>query len=227
MWYADLVILLPFVLVGLAEVIMAHALLPERHRRWITWSLPVLIFWGMYTDWLFAPLCAVILLYRLPRCRDIRATSSAFLWQIALPAALALTLFFLQLFWVLGPHFVPALLERFLVRSMDTTGAFPRHSMLWHVYSYFIADVGGLTIALTVLALVLLCIRPRIVSSPLKDFLFLLCAPSVLLLLLFRQHAAIHPYTPGDLPAVASAYITMTLNELPNCSGPYPRLVCS
>ena len=142
MWYADIVVLLPFVLVGLAEVIVAHALLPERHRRWITWSLPVLIFWGMYTDWLFVPLCAVILLYRLLRRRDIRATSSAFLWQIALPAALALTLFFLQLFWVLGPHFVPALLERFLVRSMDTPGEFHGLSMLWHVYGYFVASDG-------------------------------------------------------------------------------------
>lgn len=98
MWYADIVVLLPFVLVGLAEVILAHALLPERHRRWITWSLPVLIFWGMYTDWLFLPLCAMILLYRLLRRRDLRATSSAFLWQIALPAALALTLFFSSCF---------------------------------------------------------------------------------------------------------------------------------
>lgn len=196
MWYADIVVLLPFVLVGLAEVILAHALLPERHRRWITWSLPVLIFWGMYTDWLlFLLLCAMILLYRLLRRRDIRATSSAFLWQIALPAALALALFFLQLFWVLGPHFVPALLERFLVRSMDTTAAFHGHSMLWHVYGYFLADVGAPTIALTVLALVLLCIRPQIVSSPLKDFLVLLFAPSVVLLLIFRQHAAVHSFT--------------------------------
>src|SRR4030095_8441316 len=149
----------------------------------------------MYTDWLFLPLCAMILLYRLLRRRDIRATSSAFLWQIALPATLALTLFFLQLFWVLGPHFVPALLERFLVRSMDTTAAFHGHSMLWHVYGYFLADVGAPTIALTVLALVLLCIRPQIVSSPLKDFLVLLFAPSVVLLLIFRQHAAVHSFT--------------------------------
>jgi hypothetical protein len=87
------------------------------------------------------------------------------------------------------------LLERFLVRSMDTTAAFHGHSMLWHVYGYFIADVGGLTIALTVLALVLLCIRPSIVSSPWKDFLVLLLAPSVVLLLIFRQHAAVHSFT--------------------------------
>ena len=38
MWYADIVVLLPFVLVGLAEVILAHALLPAPYRRWLTWS---------------------------------------------------------------------------------------------------------------------------------------------------------------------------------------------
>src|SRR5215510_354820 len=184
LWFADHAVLLPFVLVGLAEVIVAHGLLRERYRQWITWSLPGLIFWGTYTDWLFVPLCAVILLYRLLRHRDIRAIFPTFVWQVAIPAALAVALFLLQLFWVLGPHFVPALLERFLVRSMDTTAAFHGHSMLWHVYGYFLTDVGGLTIALTVLALVLLCIRPQIVSSPWKDFLVLLLAPSVVLLLI-------------------------------------------
>ena len=104
---------LPFVLVGLAEVIVAHGLLRERHRQWITWSLPGLIFWGMYTDWLFAPLCAVVLVYRLLCHRDVRAVFPTLVRQIVLPAALAVTLFFLQLFWVLGPHFVSALLERF------------------------------------------------------------------------------------------------------------------
>ena len=95
----------------------------------------------------------------------------------------------------MGPHFVPALLERFLARSIDTVGEFHGHSMLWHVYGYFIAYVGRLIIALTVLALVQLCIRPSIASSPWKDFLVLLLAPSVVLLLIFRQHAAIHSFT--------------------------------
>jgi len=196
LWFADHAVLLPFVLVGLAEVIVAHALLRERHRRWITWSLPVLIFWGTYTDWLFVPLCAVILVYRLFHHRDVRAIFPAFVRQVALPAALAVTLFFLQLFWVLGPHFVSALLERFLVRSMDTAGAFERHeSLLWYVYGHFVESMGGLTIALTVLALLLLCARPRAIPSPWKDFLVLLSVPSVLLLLIFRQHSAVHQFT--------------------------------
>jgi len=50
MWYADIVVLLPFVLVGLVEVVVAHGLLYERHRRWLTWSLPGLMFWGMYYE---------------------------------------------------------------------------------------------------------------------------------------------------------------------------------
>jgi hypothetical protein len=197
MWYADIVVLLPFVLVGLAEVIVARALLQERHRRWITWSLPVLIFWGMYTDWLFFPLGAVILVYRLLHCRNISSTFPAFVWQVVVPAALALTLFFLQLYWVLGPHFVSALRERFLLRSMDTTGAFNKNTsiMLWYIYGHFADNVGGLTLALTVLALVLLCIRPKTVPSPWKDFLCLVSVPSILLLLVFRQHTAVHSFT--------------------------------
>jgi len=196
LWFADHAVLLPFVLVGLAEVIVAHDLLRERHRRWITWSLPGLIFWAMYTDWLFVPLCAVIFVYRLLRHRDMRTVLPSFVWQVALPAALAITLFLLQLFWVLGPHFISALLERFLVRSMDTAGAFERHeSLLWYVYGHFVQAMGGLTIALTGLALLLLCARPRVIPSPLKDFLVLLSVPSVLLLLIFRQHSAVHQFT--------------------------------
>jgi hypothetical protein len=197
MWYADIVVLLPFVLVGLAEVIVARALLQERHRRLITWGLPGLTFWGMYTDWLFVPLGAVILVYRLLHCRNISATFPAFVWQIVVPAALALTFFFLQLYWVLGPHFVSTLLERFLLRSMDTTGAFNRNTsiMLWYIYGHFVDFVGGLTLALTVLALVLLCIRPKTVPSPWKDFLCLVSIPSILLLLVFRQHTAVHSFT--------------------------------
>ena len=196
LWFADHAVLLPFVLVGLAEVIVAHDLLRERHRRWITWSLPGLIFWGTYTDWLFVPLCAVLLVYRLLRHRDVRAVFPTFVRQIALPAALAITFFLLQLFWVLGPHFVSALLERFLARSTDTAGAFAKHaSLLWYVYGHFAEAMGGLTIALTVLALLLLCARPRTIPSPLKDFLVLLSVPSVLPLLIFRQHAAVHQFT--------------------------------
>ena len=196
LWFADHAVLLPFVLVGLAEVMLAHGVLRERHRRWVTWSLPGLIFWGTYTDWLFVPLCAVILIYRLRHHRDIRAIFPAFVRQVALPATLAIICFLLQLFWVLGPPFVSALLERFLVRSMDTGGAFERHeSLLWYVYGHFVASVGGLTIALTGLALLLLCVRPRMIASPLKDFLMLLSVPSVLLLLIFRQHSAVHQFT--------------------------------
>jgi hypothetical protein len=55
--------------------------------------------------------------------------------------------------------------------------------------------MGGLTIALTVLALLLLCARPRAIPRPLTDFLGLLAVPSVLLLLMFRQHAAVHQFT--------------------------------
>ena len=175
---------------------LAHGVLRERHRRWVTWSLPGLIFWGTYTDWLFVPLCAVILIYRLRHHRDIRAISPAFVRQVALPATLAIICFLLQLFWVLGPPFVSALLERFLVRSMDTGGAFERHeSLLWYGYGHFVASMGGLTIALTGLALLLLCVRPRMIASPLKDFLMLLSVPSVLLLLIFRQHSAVHQFT--------------------------------
>lgn len=196
MWYADIVVLLPFVLVALAEVIVVHALLRECHRRWITWSLPGLIFWGMYTDWLFVPFCAVILLYRLLRLRDIRAVFPAFMWQVAIPATVALACFFLQLFWVLGRPFVSALLERFLVRSMDTTGAFESHkSLLGYIYGHFAASMGEPTIALATLALLLLCLRPRTIPRPWKDFLFLLSVPSVVLLLIFRQHAAVHQFT--------------------------------
>src|SRR5215831_3559602 len=196
LWFADHAVLLPFVLVGLAEVIVAHGLLRERYRRWITWSLPGLIFWGTYTDWLFVFFCVVILLYRLLRHRDVRAIFPAFVRQVAIPAALAVTLFLLQLFWVLGPHFVSALLERFLVRSVDTAGAFKRHdSLLWHVYGHFVQAMGGLTIALTGLALLWLCARPRTIPSPLKDVLVLLSVPSVLLVLIFRQHSAVHQFT--------------------------------
>src|SRR5207245_10526692 len=102
-------VLRALVLVGLAGRSVAHALLRGHHRQWITWSLRVLIFWGTYTGWLFVPLCAVLLVYRLLRHRDVRAVFPAFVRQIALPAALAITLFLLQLFWVLGPHFVSAL----------------------------------------------------------------------------------------------------------------------
>jgi hypothetical protein len=196
MWYADIVVLLPFVLVGLVEVVVAHGLLHERPRRWLTWSLPGLIFWGMYTDWLFLPLCAVILVYRLLHYRDVRAIFPAYVWQVALPAALAITLFLLQVFWVLGPHFVSALLERFLVRSMDTTGAFAKQaSLLGYISGHFVASMGRLTIAVTLLALLLLGVRRRTMPSPWKDFLWLLAVPSVLLLLIFRQHAAVHQYT--------------------------------
>jgi hypothetical protein len=194
-WFADIVVLLPFVLVGLVEVSVARALLRERSRRWLAWVLPVLIFWGTYTDWLFIPFVAVILLYRLLRSRSIRATFSTFVWQAAMPAAAAVMLFLLQLGWALGPYFGPALLERFLVRSVDTTGALARHeSLLWHVYGHFVDAMGGLTIALTVLGLVLLCVRPGTIPGPLKDFLFLLLIPSVLLLLMFRQPAAVHQF---------------------------------
>src|SRR5215510_3299764 len=196
LWFADHAVLLPFVLVGLVEVIVAHSLLRERHRRWLTWSLPGLIFWGMYTDWLFLPLGAVILVYRLFRHRDVRAIFPAFVRQVALPAALAITLFLLQLFWVLGPHFVSALLERFLVRAMDTTGAFERHdALLWYVYGHFVQAIGGLTIVLTVLALLWLCARPRAIPSLLAGFLVLLSVPSSLLLLILRQHSAVHQFT--------------------------------
>jgi hypothetical protein len=196
LWYADIVVLLPFVLVGLIEVIVAHALLRERYRQWLTWSLPVLIFWGTYTDWLFVPLCVMIFLYRLLRFRKIRATFSAFVWQVAMPATVAITLFFLQLFWALGPYFGPALLERFLVRSMDTAGAFARHeSLLWYVYGHFTESMGVVAVAVTALALLLLCVRPRTIPGPLKDYLVLLLVPSVLLLLIFRQHAAVHQFT--------------------------------
>jgi hypothetical protein len=116
-------------------------------------------------------------------------------WQVAIPAAVAVTLFFLQLGWALGPYFGPALLERFLVRSMDTAGALARHeSLLWYVYGHFVDAMGVLTIALTVLAFLLLCIRPGAIPGPLKDYFFLLLLPSVLLLLIFRQHAAAHQF---------------------------------
>jgi len=79
---------------------------------------------------------------------------------------------------------------------MDTAGAFERHaSLLWYVYGHFVEAMGGLTIALTVLALLLLCARRRTIPRPLKDFLVLLSVPSVLLLLMFRQHAAVHQFT--------------------------------
>ena len=195
LWFADIAVLLPFALVGLVEVIVARTLLRERHRRWLTWSLPALIFWGTYTDWLFVPFIAVIFLYRLLRLRSIRATFSAFVWQVAMPATAAVLLFLLQLGWALGPYFGPALLERFLVRSMDTAGALARHeSLLWYVYGHFVATMGVVTIALTALALLLLCVRPGTIPGPLKDYVCLLLVPSVLLLLIFRQHAAVHQF---------------------------------
>ena len=67
--------------------------------------------------------------------------------------------------------------------------------MLWHVYGHFAENTGGLTIALTALALLLLCTRPRLLPGPLRDFLGLVTVPSVLLLLIFRQHAAVHQFT--------------------------------
>jgi hypothetical protein len=195
MWYADIVVLLPFVLVGLIEVIVARALLRERSRQWLTWSLPALIFWGTYTDWLFVPFCAVIFLYRLLRHRSIRATFAPFVWQVAMPAAVAIMFFLLQLGWALGPYFGPALLERFLVRSMDTAGLLARHeSLLWHVYGHFADATGVLTIPLTALALLLLCVRPGMIPGPLKDYVFLLLIPSLLLVLIFRQQAAVHQF---------------------------------
>ena len=81
------------------------------------------------------------------------------------------------------------------MRSLDTAGAFARHeSLLWYVYGHFVDAMGVLTIALTALALLLLCVRPGTIPGPLKDFLFLLLVPSVLLLLIFRQHAAVHQF---------------------------------
>ena len=195
MWFADSVVLLPFVLVGLVEVIVARALLRERYRRWLAWSLPVLIFWGTYTDWLFIPFVAVIFLYRLLRFRSIGTTLSTFVWQAAMPAAMAVMLFVVQLGWALGPYFGPALLERFLVRSVDTAGALARHeSLLWYVYGSLADALGVVTIALTALALLLLCVRPGTIPGPLKDYFFLLLVPSVLHLLMFRQHAAVHQF---------------------------------
>ena len=95
----------------------------------------------------------------------------------------------------LGPYFGPALLERFLVRSMDTAGAFARYeSLLWYVYGHFVDAMGLLTIAVAALALLLLCVRPGTIPGPLKDYFFLLLVPSVLLVLIFRQHAAVHQF---------------------------------
>jgi hypothetical protein len=79
---------------------------------------------------------------------------------------------------------------------MDAAGIFESHeSLLWYVYGHFVEAMGGLTIALTVLALLLLCIRPRAIPSPLKDFLVLLSVPSILLVLILRQHSAVHQFT--------------------------------
>jgi len=55
--------------------------------------------------------------------------------------------------------------------------------------------MGGLTIALTVLALLWLCARSGTIPNPLKDVLVLLSVPSVLLLLILRQHSAVHQFT--------------------------------
>ena len=81
------------------------------------------------------------------------------------------------------------------MRSMDTAGAFARHeSLLWYVYGHFVDAMGLLTIALAALALLLLCVRPGTIPGPLKDYVFLLLVPSVLLVLIFRQHAAVHQF---------------------------------
>ena len=195
-WFSEMAVLLPFLMVALAEVIVAHKLLGERYRQWITRSVPVLIFWGTYTDWLFVPLCAVMLLYRLRRCRNSSPVLPSFVRQIMLPAAVAITLFLLQLFWVLGPHFLSALLERFLLRSLDTTRTFTSNlDILWSFYGHFTDYVGHPAIVLTVLALLLLCIRHRVIPSPVKDYLFLLSVPSLLLVMIFRQHSAMHLFT--------------------------------
>ena len=78
---------------------------------------------------------------------------------------------------------------------MDTAGAFARHeSLFWYVYGHFVDAMGLLTIALTALALLLLCVRPGTIPGPLKDYVFLLLVPSVLLVLIFRQHAAVHQF---------------------------------
>ena len=212
LWFADHAVLLPFVLVGLAEVIVAHALLRERHRRWIAWSLPGLIFWGTYTDWLFVPFCAVILVYRLLRHRDVRVIFPAFVRQVAVPAALAITLFMFQLFWVLGSHFVSTLLERFLVRSMDTAGAFERHeSLLWYVYGHFVEAMGGLTIALLVDAPV---------DRQAREWEEAVRRSLGYYDVLFTPEPSFEiPEKPsGNSPTVARGYTSLMLNELPSCA---------
>lgn len=195
LWYADITVLLPFVLVVLAEVIRAHGLLQPRYRRWLSWSVPVLMFWGMYTDWLFLPLCVVLLCYRWCRGSTIRADWLALVGQLIVPVALALTLFCLQLFWVLGSQFVVALRNRFLDRSLDTASAFATQlAILWQIGSNFRDAIGMPTLLLTALAFSGLCLKARTLPNPLKDFVYLLALPSLLLLLIFRQHAAVHQF---------------------------------
>jgi hypothetical protein len=195
-WFADMAVLLPFLLVVFTEVIVAHALVGEHLRQWLARLLPVLVFWGMYTDWLFAPLCAVILLYRLLRRQAGSAVWPAFAWQIMLPAAGAIAIFLLQLFWVLGTGFLSALLERFILRStLDTTEFTSNLDMFWIFYGYVINYAGYPAIIGAALALLLLCVRHSIILPPIKDCLFLLSVPSFVLLVIFRQHAAIHLFT--------------------------------
>lgn len=196
LWYADIVVLVPFVLVILGELNAAHGLLGPRQQRVGRWAIPVLVFWGTYTDWLFLPLCAVILVYRLWQRQPWRAALGAYLWQIALPATLAVTCFALQGFWALGPDFISTLLHKFLMRSLDTTRAFATsHDLAWHLLQHSVASIGGLSLGLAGVMLLVLGLRRRLVPRPLRDFLLLLTVPGLLLLLLFRQHAAIHSFS--------------------------------
>ncbi len=195
-WFSEMAVVLPFLLVVLAEVMVAHALVRKRYRQWITRLLPVLVFWGMYTDWLFAPLCAVIVLYRLLRRHPGNAVLPSLAWQIMLPAASAIAIFLLQLFSVLGPGFLSALLDRFLLRStLDTTAFATNLDMLRLFFGHVTNYVGYPAISVAALALLLLCVRHRSIPPAVKDCLFLLAVPSLALLMIFRQHAAVHLFT--------------------------------
>ena len=142
-WFSEMAVLLPFLLVVLAEVIVAHAMVAERCRQWIILLLPAVVFWGMYTDWLFAPLCAVLLLYRWLRRHPDCPVLPSFAWQIVAPAAGAIAIFLLQLFSGIGPGFLSALLERFLLRStLDTTAFATNLDMLGTFYGHMTNFAG-------------------------------------------------------------------------------------
>jgi hypothetical protein len=94
-YFSDQAVMLPFALLVLFELSRA-----ARPRRWLSWAITVVLFWGTFTDWLFLPLAGCAYLARFV-IGDMRGTWRGGVQKTALfwvPVLLALGLYAGQLY---------------------------------------------------------------------------------------------------------------------------------